>query len=998
MHPCELGDGLCQHGGVCVELAAEGGGAVPFACQCAGNFGGGRCETDLCAGVDCGGHGECAAGACVCDEGFDGDRCAHRVVHNFASSALMNADMREQLAGWLEASRWLFAGGPYTSITKDSASFTLPDSFSVHASIVTGSSIRPTYNQAGGGILMLGGDGGVWCGNLYVWINSHCTFSFGVQCNGHSDVPVTSTSIVAPSTAYTLRCDYDGTTASMYVNGVLEARVAKAWNYPTAINAIQIGSGAIDSSENEPYDFGTITNVTIGQLAPGGWALCYSSPNGDPKTSPEEFHRRCDAHERTVSVVRNSLGYTFGGYAQVSWAGDAYITSGNEANFLFQLAPRMEAYPPLIDARQQSFANEWPTWGHGSCLSLGCPDSACGQDYTTGQMVLGANGHCQANPSCPGTPDDFCGGDCDWGETELEVWYALKDLAALPAWDSGDLRSTGNPAGAAFTLYKLPAVDGWGDAGKDAADYTAACAEYGLQGIGCFSFDSAWPDLTEFHPPGMHMPREFGCELYSGSHHWGADGGGDPARDLGSSTGWTDLLFYDGDSGTINGMAADGEGWNGHVDKPRSPVCARVMVPPVLGVSMEEFRAGLAMGAYIGAEFCPPAQPYSYYNSMACCSTLPGPNPALDMQCPGIFVWCDGSSDGSRFQPTDNGPRCGSSPSIIQHSTSMEGLDQWAQSGSSDVMVVSLANDVTAAVGTPCGPGCSPTVNIRTGQLFLSCTKSTTPCEMRDRLAVGMTLSDAQAGADTEAYTTLRKLRFVGLTSSMGTSTQSGDDVFRGGAIYLGSGSLTVIECQFEHNSAVRQTSACVGSRQNRPHELQRKISDTTLLCAGVGWCHLCSRPIFPTKLFPRHSYINGSYCPSQQLRVQLCTGALLPSFSSSSIRFAVVAVLTVPPRFSFDSSPWHWLSHRCIRTVGMPSTSILVQLCSYLEAPSNRTIFVACLGSTRTTVLSSTEITTEGDNNGAVVQELRLVAQLIKKWVEESSICEIHTHTHTVT
>ena len=161
--------------------------------------------------------------------------------------------------------------------------------------------------------------------------------------------------------------------------------------------------------------------------------------------------------------------------------------------------------------------------------------------------------------------------------------------AGLPAWDSGALRSTGNPAGAAFTLYKLPATTGWGGAGGDAIDYTAACAEYGLQGIGCFSFESGWPDLTEYHPLGMHMPREFGCEMYSGDHHWGADGGGDADRDLGSSTGWTDLLFYDGDSGgsslpldvaqRLNGMANDGEGWDGHTDIPRSPVCALAALP-----------------------------------------------------------------------------------------------------------------------------------------------------------------------------------------------------------------------------------------------------------------------------------------------------------------------------------------------------------------------------------------------------------------------------------
>eukprot|EP01052_Picozoa_sp_SAG31_P027801 SAG31_NODE_2633_length_5345_cov_70.416317_2_plen_781_part_00 len=75
VHPCELGDGICQNGGTCVEPAAEGGGAVPFECHCARNFRGGRCETDLCAGVDCGAGGDCAAGACECSDGWTGYRC-----------------------------------------------------------------------------------------------------------------------------------------------------------------------------------------------------------------------------------------------------------------------------------------------------------------------------------------------------------------------------------------------------------------------------------------------------------------------------------------------------------------------------------------------------------------------------------------------------------------------------------------------------------------------------------------------------------------------------------------------------------------------------------------------------------------------------------------------------------------------------------------------------------------------------------------------------------
>ena len=40
--------------------------------------------------------------------------------------------------------------------------------------------------------------------------------------------------------------------------------------------------------------------------------------------------------------------------------------------------------------------------------------------------ALGSNGHCDPDGSCPGTAESFCGGDQgSWGETEMEVWYAL---------------------------------------------------------------------------------------------------------------------------------------------------------------------------------------------------------------------------------------------------------------------------------------------------------------------------------------------------------------------------------------------------------------------------------------------------------------------------------------------------------------------------------------------------------------------------------------------
>eukprot|EP01050_Picozoa_sp_SAG11_P018027 SAG11_NODE_2668_length_3114_cov_1.714096_1_plen_866_part_00 len=76
VHPCELSDGICQNGGTCVE--AVGGGAVPFECQCVVGYAGDWCETDMCASMDCGEHGECVRGACECSDDWTGHRCETR--------------------------------------------------------------------------------------------------------------------------------------------------------------------------------------------------------------------------------------------------------------------------------------------------------------------------------------------------------------------------------------------------------------------------------------------------------------------------------------------------------------------------------------------------------------------------------------------------------------------------------------------------------------------------------------------------------------------------------------------------------------------------------------------------------------------------------------------------------------------------------------------------------------------------------------------------------
>jgi hypothetical protein len=46
------------------------------------------------------------------------------------------------------------------------------------------------------------------------------------------------------------------------------------------------------------------------------WKVCFSSFTDDT-TMPNTFHRLCDQYDTTLTVARNSLNYTFGGYVRL---------------------------------------------------------------------------------------------------------------------------------------------------------------------------------------------------------------------------------------------------------------------------------------------------------------------------------------------------------------------------------------------------------------------------------------------------------------------------------------------------------------------------------------------------------------------------------------------------------------------------------------------------------------------------------------------------------
>ena len=140
-----------------------------------------------------------------------------------------------------------------------------------------------------------------------------------------------------------------------------------------------------------------------GAMAPRGcnvstpvWKMCYSSLTDEP--TPAAFHAACDAHAGTVTVARNSLNHTFGGYAQGSWSADTCCANPHNdcvrkgpnveetfcynflatRSFIFGLAPQTAAFYPLLvhDGKSKNYfmtadPSSWPLFGEFGDLRMG---------------------------------------------------------------------------------------------------------------------------------------------------------------------------------------------------------------------------------------------------------------------------------------------------------------------------------------------------------------------------------------------------------------------------------------------------------------------------------------------------------------------------------------------------------------------------------------------------------------------------------------------------
>ena len=70
------------------------------------------------------------------------------------------------------------------------------------------------------------------------------------------------------------------------------------------------------------------------------WILCYDSRT-DCTSHASCFHSKCDAHAETLVLGHNSLGYTFGGFAQSNWEGGGEWATAATGDFIFKLGPGM---------------------------------------------------------------------------------------------------------------------------------------------------------------------------------------------------------------------------------------------------------------------------------------------------------------------------------------------------------------------------------------------------------------------------------------------------------------------------------------------------------------------------------------------------------------------------------------------------------------------------------------------------------------------------------
>jgi hypothetical protein len=342
------------------------------------------CEDDPCAGVECGQHGACADGACVCDAGWSGDYCD---ATPFPGSQLITPEDGATINSWI-------AGGAPCGGTHPFA-----EQYQQHEGDVPGDWF--CYTQQGAGI------------------------------GGHGV------------------CSYTGSAPTPTPGG--------SWggDQPACLYGQQFGPNVV-------------------------WERCFSSAEDDSST-PATFHRLCDPYDVTVSVAHNSLGYTFGGFAEHSWGRAACCADHPDTclsngcidttavnNFIFSLdgpagtGPERFAPTGRSNNYQLAAPTTFPQWGdggqHDACDGAvahnGCGNTDLCMGWNGppagdfGRPLSDGTGHCRQGSTYEGTHNQVCGGDANWnerGETVLEVWRLVDALARSQPFCVMSIGASGDP-------------------------------------------------------------------------------------------------------------------------------------------------------------------------------------------------------------------------------------------------------------------------------------------------------------------------------------------------------------------------------------------------------------------------------------------------------------------------------------------------------------------------------------------------------------------------
>ena len=125
--------------------------------------------------------------------------------------------------------------------------------------------------------------------------------------------------------------------------------------------------------------------------------------NSRDGNSIESFHRHCDAHRNTLTLVKSNYGNVFGGFTTKYWVGNRGYTKDDEA-FLYLIKSKFNHPPKIYNNKNKDNGaicvrpKYAPTWGSAFDLCIGT---------TTGSI------YSHLGVTYEGTGNVLCGGDTD---------------------------------------------------------------------------------------------------------------------------------------------------------------------------------------------------------------------------------------------------------------------------------------------------------------------------------------------------------------------------------------------------------------------------------------------------------------------------------------------------------------------------------------------------------------------------------------------------------